>query len=112
MEIITSAYHDVIIVKISGKLDSSNSEQALQVISPLITNHCKLIFDMKDCSYLSSAGLRVLLVTAKQLARVGGKGVLLNLIEEIKDVMQMTGFDNIFKIFESFETAIEAIQKE
>jgi len=112
MEIIINDKEQIKIVEIIGKLDGSSSEQAEESISALITDHCQLIFDMSQCDYISSAGLRVLLVTAKKLKIKSGHAVTCGLIEEVKDVMEMTGFDNMFDNYDTLELAFDAMRNE
>jgi anti-anti-sigma regulatory factor len=48
---------------------------------------------------------------AKQIKLNGGKGVLSGLTEEVRDVMKMTGFDNIFDSYENLAEAVESVTK-
>lgn len=112
MEIKIENQNGVNLIKIIGNLDGTTAQQAQDTIVPLLLNKSLLVFNMEECPYVSSAGLRVLLVIAKKLANIGGKGALANVPDEVKDVMEMTGFDNIFKTFKSVVEAVEAIKKE
>lgn len=112
MEIKIETLNGINIVAFKGNLDGNSAQQAQDEVVPLLINNALVIFNLAECPYVSSAGLRVLLVIAKKLANIGGKGALANVPEEVKDVMEMTGFDNIFKTFNSIEEAIENIQKE
>ena len=55
---------------------------------------------MSECPYVSSAGLRTLLTIGKKVKINKGHMNIINLSEEVKDVMEMTGFGGIFKEFE------------
>lgn len=112
MEIKIENQNGVNLIKIIGNLDGTTAQQAQDTIVPLLLNKSLLVFNMEECPYVSSAGLRVLLVIAKKLANMGGKGALANVPDEVKDVMEMTGFDNIFKTFKSVTEAAEAVKKE
>lgn len=112
MEIKIDTQNGVSVVKVKGNLDGTTAQQAQDTIVPLLLNKSMIVFDMEECPYVSSAGLRVLLVIAKKLANIGGKGALANVPEEVKDVMEMTGFDNIFKTFKSVAEAEETVKKE
>lgn len=100
------------IISLCGDLDGSTSNDVHEKITPVLSTATDIIFEMKDCSYVSSAGLRVLLMSAKQLKKDGAKGVFVNLSPEIEEVMQMTGFDNIFKSYKSIEEALLDLGKE
>lgn len=99
------------IFELSGKLDVNTSQKVQEEVMSCVAPGCRLVLDMKNCDYVSSAGLRILLVIAKQLSKVGGYGVLADLLEEVKDVMQMTGFDNLFRSYEDVDQAVAAVLK-
>lgn len=111
MNINTTENGEVKIIKIIGKLDGSSAEQAENEISKSLQNNVKLVMDMSECDYISSAGLRILLITGKELKNINGHAVLSGLVEDVKDVMEMTGFDHIFKNFKGIDEAIEAVKE-
>jgi anti-anti-sigma factor len=111
MEIKVTKQNNVTIVELSGNLDGNTVTPAQDQIMPLLTVSAALVLDMKSCGYVSSAGLRLLLMAAKQLSLQNGVLVLSGLSPEIKDVMEMTGFNNFFKTFDSVEAAIAVLPK-
>lgn len=111
MEITTRTEKDITIVAIGGSLDGNTAPAAQEKIVPLLTSGCRLVFDMEKCGYVSSAGLRLLLVIAKRLEQVKGTGTFAALAPEILDVMKMTGFDNIFSGYVSVDDALGALAK-
>lgn len=111
MEISTYLQEDINVFELKGKLDVNTSPKVQEEVLGHIVSGYRMVLDMHGCDYVSSAGLRVLLVIAKQLAKVGGQGVLIGLLEEVRDVMEMTGFDNIFKSFDDFNSALTALQE-
>ena len=56
-----------------------------------------LVLDMKELSYVSSAGLRVLLVAQKKMSRIGSMK-LTGVCDEVMEVLEMTGFADILEI--------------
>ena len=100
------------IVELSGSLDSNTTTQAQETILPLVVSKCCMIMDLTKCNYISSAGLRLLLMAAKQLTNAGGWLTLAGLSDEIKDVMEMTGFSAFFKAYPTVKEAMVAIAKE
>jgi anti-anti-sigma factor len=109
MEIKTTIRKGINIVEITGNLDGNSAPQLQESAMPLIVPDGDLILDFSGCRYVSSAGLRVLLMIAKQLPAQGGQLALSGLLEEVKDVMDMTGFSHFFKIFETVEEAAAAL---
>ena len=112
MDITTITQDGVTIIKITGSLDGNTVNDAQQQIMPLVSSKdLALVLDLKDCGYISSAGLRLLLMAAKQLSTQNGILVLSGLSSEIKDVMEMTGFNSFFKTFDTVAAAILAVRK-
>ncbi len=111
MEISVSEQYGLPVVKISGDLDSASASQAEQEIFSSIDLKTPLVLDMTDCRYISSAGLRVLLMVGKQLKAQGGTWALAGVSEEIIDIMDMTGFSTFFTILPTVEQAAESLSK-
>jgi anti-sigma B factor antagonist len=111
MEIQTSTQDGATIIKLSGSLDGNSVEEAQAKIMPLLSSNTSAVLDLKDCGYVSSAGLRLLLMAAKQLSTQNGILVLSGMSDEIKDVMEMTGFSNFFKTFDNVAAAVAAVRK-
>lgn len=99
MEIKKTIKADEIHVQLIGDLDGHSSDAVTTELLELIKPHCKLFIDMKECPYVSSAGLRTLLTVGKNTKIQEGEMHILNLQEEVKDVMVMTGFSGIFESF-------------
>jgi len=112
MELKVDKKSGITVIEIIGDLDGTSAETAQKEISENITPGCSLIFNMEKCTFISSAGLRVLLVSAKHIKRENGIGALAGLSGDIKDVMEMTGFDHIFNNYDTISKAIEAVRKE
>jgi anti-anti-sigma factor len=106
MDVQISQEQGCTVISLSGRLDSSSTTDVEQRITPLLKEKAKLLFDFSRCEYISSAGLRLLLLTAKSLTREQGKGVLVCLNDEIQEVMDMTGFNNLFPVVETKKEAI------
>lgn len=100
MEIIQEKSNDIVVLKLVGKLDSNTSSQLEETVIGLIdSGEKKLLVDGQQLDYISSAGLRVLLMAAKKLKAGGGKIVLASLKDYIIEVFEIAGFNMIFQIF-------------
>jgi anti-anti-sigma factor len=92
------------IVELDGDLDGNTAPQLQDVIEQKVTEESRcLIIDMKKCGFVSSAGLRVLLISAKLMRNNEGMVSLTGLSEEVKDVMEMTGFEPYFEYHDSVD---------
>jgi anti-anti-sigma factor len=100
---------------LSGRLDSETAGQCEQVVNDVLTREASVVvFDMKNLDYISSAGLRVILETRKQLEKGGGKIVTANMQAPVAKVFELAGILGQTEIFESEESAdiyLDAVQR-
>ena len=82
--------------KLGEELDSFNHEQVQKEILTILEKGCDAALDMTACKYISSTGLRVLLYSKKVAASKGLKLYLKGVSDEVKDIMDVTGFNNFF----------------
>lgn len=109
MEIIERKNNDILILETHGKLDSNTSAQLEQkLVSEIDSGITKIIVDCSKLDYISSAGLRVLLVGAKKLKANNGKIVLCSLQDYIKEVFEIAGFTAIFPIHSDLSSALSS----
>ncbi len=111
MEISETKQGQVVILSLKGRLDASTSKVLEEKLLDLINSHNehRLVMDFQQLDYISSAGLRVLLMAAKILKPENGKLVLSSLQEHLKEVFEITGFQSIFPIFTNKEEALKNI---
>ena len=85
-----------LLIALEGRLDTVTAPQLEEEINDL-SGVSSLVFDFADLSYISSAGLRVLLSAQKSM---NGKGsmVVRNVSEEIQEIFDVTGFSDILTI--------------
>lgn len=111
MEIATRTQNDVTLVAVVGSLDSNSSPQAQQALDGIVASGArKLVIDLSAVDYISSAGLRVLLGTAKRLGATGdGRGGLrlFGLNETVREVFDISGFSTILAVFATQADAIK-----
>jgi anti-sigma B factor antagonist len=100
------------VVELSGELDANTSPVAQQKILPLATEGSRILLDMGGVSFMSSAGLRLLLSTYRQVAAQKGTVALAGLSEDLQDTMSMTGFLSFFTIHETTESGLQAMQSQ
>src|SRR6185503_20318132 len=98
MDITTRTRNDVTVIAFAGKLDSNTSPQAQQALEAILASGVrKIVVDFTELDYISSAGLRVLLGTAKRLSS-GGSLRLFGLNETVGEVFQISGFSTILAV--------------
>ena len=97
MEIVKKRDGDKLTLALSGRLDTLTAPQLEAVIKNELDGAKDLELDLKDLIYVSSAGLRVFLMAHKTMAKVGSMA-LCNVCDDIKEVLTITGFADIFTI--------------
>lgn len=108
MNISVKDVNDIKVVQVEGKLDSNTAKDAETNLNDLLSQEAKkILVDFEKLDYTSSAGLRVLLSTAKQLKAVGGELRLCSLNETVQEIFDMSGFSSILSVFASETEAIE-----
>lgn len=84
-------------IALEGRLDTSTAPQLEQAISESIKGKENLVLDFAEIAYISSAGLRVLL-SAQKIMNKQGKMVIRNVCDVVKEVFEVTGFNDILTI--------------
>lgn len=110
MQIDIKTQDGITVAAIKGAIDGKTSAEAQATLTPLLSNGSRLILDMTDVTYLSSAGLRVLLLIYRQSTSASGKLALVGLSDEVKDIMNVTGFLKFFNACESVDAALTAVK--
>ncbi len=85
------------LVTFAGSIDSRTAPEAQAAVEPLLAEFTVLVLDLTGVAYMSSAGLRVLLLIHRHLAARSGKAVLVGLSPQLADTMQVTGFLPFFE---------------
>ena len=102
---------DVLSVWLGGRLEGTNSEEFQAAIeSAMAASDRALIMDLKDLSYISSAGLRAILFTAKKLWDQEAHFGLCSVPETVLEVLRMSGFDNFLSIHDDREGALAEVR--
>ncbi len=108
MRISVKTSNEVKVLAFEGRLDTQTSPDAQQRLTRLIEEgETKILVNLEKLDYISSAGLRVLLVVAKQLKTTDGELRICSLNEVVKEVFDISGFDMILPISASESEALE-----
>ena len=93
----------------TGRADGTNVTILQAAVRERVeAGETNVVFDMVELNYISSAGLRVLLMAARDLQAHGGKAVFCNLSEQIGQVFEITGFDKILSVHADRQDALAA----
>ena len=98
---------NVLIINPVGRIDSvSSGEFEVRILRLIDHGEHNLVINLSQVDFVSSAGLRVFLMTAKKLQPVNGKVALCNVIPEVKEVFDISGFSSMFAIKPSVQEAM------
>ncbi len=109
MNIKTREEGDVCIAELSGEIDANTSPGISSEVLNLSKSTSKILLDLSDVPYMSSAGLRMLLKLYRTVTSQAGKLVLVGLSEEIRDTMEVTGFLQFFTTCPTVEAGLSAL---
>ena len=109
MEISITESGDVRILAFQGNLDTNTSPDAENEINGLIEAGAqKLLVNFENLDYISSAGLRILLATAKKLKASQGDLKICCLNDTVQEVFDISGFATILSVSKTEEEALGA----
>lgn len=97
MELTKEAKGSALTISLDGRLDTTTAPQLEAEISKGLEGITDLTIDMAKLVYVSSAGLRVLLKAQKTMNKQG-KMTVKNASQEIKEIFEVTGFDELLNI--------------
>jgi len=108
MEIRIRKENSTLVATVKGRLDALTSPEFEKNLLGLVAKgELSILLDLREVEYISSAGLRSILATAKKLNKQNGELRISGLQGSVRDVFQMSGFYSIFRIFESAEEALK-----
>ena len=101
---------DVLIANTAGRVDGANAREFQDALETLLKDNANaMILDLQNLSYISSAGLRVILLISKQLQGKGATFGVCSLSSAISEVFQISGFDKIIPTHAAQADALSAI---
>lgn len=99
MKIVKDTTAEQVIFTLIGKLDTNTAPELEKEINGLKTEQLhKLIFDITELSYVSSAGLRIILMSHKKMLGLQGQFTVMHPTPMVEEVFEMTGFSDILDI--------------
>jgi anti-sigma B factor antagonist len=110
LEIVVNEENDVVVIKLVGNLDTNTAPEAEQTINQWLEKESKkMVINLQESKYVSSAGLRVFLATAKKMTAAGGAVKFCSPNDVVKEILDISGFTSILDVKESLEEAMNEI---
>ncbi|MCL2072016.1 MAG: STAS domain-containing protein [Oscillospiraceae bacterium] len=98
LDVIKTETDNTATLTLTGRVESMTAPKLEEVLIPAYETMQNVTLDFAALEYISSAGLRVLLMGEKKSKEKGGKQTLINVSEAILEVFEMTGFDSVLNI--------------
>ena len=107
MDVTTERQGGVLSAQVGGRIDGANAAEFEEAIRTAIEESDRaVIMDFEKLTYISSAGLRATLITAKSLVNRNAKFALCSLPDPIREVFTISGFDKVIDIHPSKAAAL------
>lgn len=106
MDLTATHQGKALIIAPQGRLDSITAPAFEKALMQQLGDHNQLILDFSDLDFISSAGLRVLLMAAKQINRNDGRFVLCAVSAPIREVLEISGFLGMLEVVGSRDQAL------
>jgi anti-sigma B factor antagonist len=111
MEITERKAADIVTLSLSGKLDTTTAKTFEEkILSRIESGDRRIVIDLAQLDYISSAGLRGFILASKRLSSANGKMVLCSLKDPVREVFDIAGFSSIFFIYGSHDDATKNLQ--
>jgi anti-sigma B factor antagonist len=111
MEITSRQEGPVTIIEVKGRMDALTApvfDNSFREIAS--SDHSDFIISMNGLDYISSAGLRSILMAAKQVKARNGRLLLAGMKDAVKEVFNLSGFNSILRICDNEEDALKEMQ--
>lgn len=116
MEFAQARYADVVVASVSGRVDHANAEQFKAGLAPFLetcsASGNKLLLDLSGLEYISSAGLRVLMLAARDVKAQQGTLVVCELQPVVKEIFEISRFNVVFKVYPGLGAALRELSEQ
>ncbi len=110
MELTSDNTGGAVIVKAVGRVDGANARDFHEGLEASIGSDGEsMVLDFEGLSYISSAGLRVVLLVAKTLQQQDAKLAVCSLSDSIREVFEISGFDKIVPVYADTGDAVSGL---
>jgi len=113
MELNATRHNDIVVLAPQGRIDHLNAEAFGKAVAPYV-EQChlggvRLLFDLSKLEYISSAGLRVLMLASKRAVPAGGKIGVAAATPTVREILEISRFDLVFPVFDTVIKAVAAL---
>ena len=114
MELQSHRTTSAIVLSPSGRIDQDNADSFKQALDPYLaecnTGNAPVVLDFSAISYISSVGLRALMLAARQAKAQGGRIVIAALTPIVREVFEISRFNLVYAVFDNLEAALADLE--
>ena len=98
------------IIAVKGKMDAVSAPEFETKMNECISQGIlHFVIDFSELVYISSGGLRSILLTGKELKKCNGKMVMSSINDKVKNVFEISGFTTLFEVYDSVNEALRKV---
>jgi len=116
MNVADKRYADAIVLQVSGRLDQETCEdfrpRLTEYVDRAVREKSGLVLDFKGLEYVSSAGLRCLLVASRQMKAAKGRILVADMQPMVAEIFAISHFDLLFEVVPTVREALAAVSAE
>jgi anti-anti-sigma factor len=113
MDLAPTRYADTVVLRPAGRINHVSSEEFKTALAPVLercaTGGDHVVLDLSALEYISSAGLRVLMLARKQVKAQGGTIVVAGLASVVKEIFEIAKFTIVFEVFPDVPAALARV---
>ena len=113
MQVTQERYGDTVVLHLAGRVNSSTRDVFKASLDPYVgscrADGDRLVLDFSKVDYISSVGLRVLMLAARQSREQGGTIVVTALQRMVREIFEISRFDREFQCFGSVREALSKV---
>jgi anti-anti-sigma factor len=117
MDLSVRTYANVVVVlSAAGRIDHNSATEFEAELKPYLDDcvgdQGQIVLDLSGVDYMSSVGLRVLMIAAKQARKQQGKVVICGLGPTLREIFEISRFDQVFTLYDDVRTSLEMLSPE
>ena len=113
MELASQRYADVVVVSVTGRIDHRSAEDFERGLAPYLercaAGDSAVVLDLAGVDYMSSVGLRVLMLASRHARRQDGHLVVCSLGGTLAEIFAISRFDKLFPLYDDADAALAAL---
>ena len=116
MNVVARRYGNAIVLRASGRLDQETCEpfrvELAAFVERALHENAALVFDFSDLEYISSAGLRCLMMASRQVKAGKGRILVAELQPMVAEIFAISHFDLMFEVVPTVREALAAVSED